>query len=820
MYFKLPHFDLFSFWFGFALATIFWLVILRISRLLPKMRKSMANNRERKAIERSFTQEHEILKFMQRKAQTSHLASSLFPLSKILVEPKLLPPSFSTLSDEELELIPTVYQVLPSMPETPEIFADLPSLKLDLLNVSKNNQYLSISGSLGSGKSTALAYLTNVLVSSVNDSGPLPLLFDLRGIDQSLESALNAVSAALAREMTGQSQDTLSRIIVAAESQKRLTFLLDGLDEFDQSAFEASVKWIKQLQSEFPLARIVVTCTPYYSGSLESTGFTLFALAPWGQNERRESLSLWKRSLQEYYKTLPQEQKVAGVERIERVGLWLSRNDHTLTTLEITLYYWLSFIGALDVSKPVSLYEAYLNYRLPEGFPAEFLPSLASIAFENSKKLISLQQITKLLESLNAPLIESASETTDSDQVPVESENQATSTGLLESFLSSQIVKQISADTFTFIHPEFCAKLRLKNVYASPVDKLATLIVSPFNQASLTLAEPDYLPQDSFIRLLNENDSPLFRNYLFSANWLTNATSISPMRGEILKRIASVLQNTQIPAPIRLRTIASISLAKDPSIASLCNYLKNSPDQVTRQICALGFGLLNDEKFVPTLKILADDSSSEVQSIACLSLGRIWTQSAQDALVDVIFSGQENTRRIGCEILALHAPDGHQMLKEITETDNYLAKKAAIYGLLMIKEEWVKPILEKMSVEDTQWVVRDAAGFALDKFSSTYQFTPAPLLPVLENPWTLSQAEQYGIQLPASGFPADLLEKILAQGEDRDRAIALRYLLTQPNARLNQWLLAQIKQPPSVLTEEVVNALYVLGRRGISFLAN
>jgi HEAT repeat protein len=820
MYFKLPHFDLFSFWFGFALATVFWLIILRISRLLPKMRKSMANNRERKSIEKSFTQEHEVLKYMQRKARSSHLASSVFSLDKILIEPKFLAPSLSTLTDEEKELIPSVYQVLPSMPETPEIFADLPCMSLALLPVLHNYQYLSISAPSGYGKTTALAYLTNALIEDGKDASPLPLFFDIRQLDQTAESVLATISAALAREMVGQSIETLYRIIKAAEAQKRVVFLLDGLDEFDQPAFELTIKWIKQVQNEFPYAKIVLTCSPYYNGSLESANFEIFTLAPWGQKERKQSLSLWKRALQDHFRTLPQDQKIEGIERLERIGLWLSRNDRTLSTLEINLYHWLSFIGALEISKPISLYETYLNYRFPENSRADVLPALAKMALENSKKVISEQQITNLLASMNGIQEISTSGSTEDDQKTIDEKSPLGSRELIDALLASQILNHLSEDTFSFGHLEICSYLQLNEFLAKPVDKLASIIISPLNQVSLCLSEPDYLPANSLIRLLNENDSPLFRNLLLCSNWLKNATTISPMRGETLKRIAGLLQNPQIPAAIRFRAIASLTMAKDPSISALFNYLKNSPDDVTRQLCALGFGLLNDEKFVPTLKALADDASLAVQNMAVISLGRIWTQSSQDALVDVIFSGNETTRRIGCEILALHAPDGHQMLKEITETDNYLAKKAAIFGLLMIKEEWVKPILEKMSVDDTQWVVRDAAGFALDKFSSTYQFTPSPLKPILENPWTLAQAELYGIQLPASGFPNDLLEKILAQGEERDRIIALRYLLTQPNAKLNQWLFAQIKQPPSALTEEVVNALYLLGKRGVTFSAN
>ena len=121
-----PKIDLLSFWFGFILATVFWLLILRISKLLPKMKKSMAENRRKQESRQNTSREHNIRVYMLRKAQSLHLASSLCPLDKVLSEPFVIaPPDLIPAQNDDASTSPLT-TILPYTPEVPELYTDFP----------------------------------------------------------------------------------------------------------------------------------------------------------------------------------------------------------------------------------------------------------------------------------------------------------------------------------------------------------------------------------------------------------------------------------------------------------------------------------------------------------------------------------------------------------------------------------------------------------------------------------------------------------------------------------------------------------------------
>jgi HEAT repeat protein len=192
----------------------------------------------------------------------------------------------------------------------------------------------------------------------------------------------------------------------------------------------------------------------------------------------------------------------------------------------------------------------------------------------------------------------------------------------------------------------------------------------------------------------------------------------------------------------------------------------------------------------------------------------MWTQPTQSALIDIVFSGEDSLRALVCELLSQHDPEGHQILQELTGTDNYLARKAAIYGLVHIQEPWVNTLLEKLSIEDTQWVVRDAAKFTLEHPFSMSTFIPKKEIPVLEDPWTLQKAETYVSILPAQGLPSDLLFTILEKDTAQNKEIALHYLLTQPTPKLVKTLTSICTDEQSEFRETALNALFSLSKRG------
>lgn len=827
MNFKLPQIDLLSFWFGFALATIFWLVILRIARLLPKMRKSIALNHEKRELERSTDREHDLRKLALREAQTSHIANALFPLDKIMIEPKFMAKTSKYVEDSDSEHSASIYSVLPFMPEVPELTADLPALEYSFSDLLSTQQYISISGQSGMGKTTALAHLTSQLVvkekPGFSELNYLPILIDYHNLIETETTPFESILDLLMKNLKGLSKEGLKNIFSHASSQKRMVLIIDGLDELAQSAFETAVQWIKLLQSELPDAIIVTTCSAYYTGSLESSGFSIYTLCAWGASKRHHFITMWKKAWLDYAKTLPNDQKIVAVEKYERTALWLYQDNNYYSPLDLTLKTWLSFAGGIQAPTKASLYKSFFDYLAGNNLSFKGLEMIARNATAIPYPYFNTQQFLETVVSEEDFLVQSFDESGQTQSNKSSNKNVDKNTlaqNVLSTLISSGLLKSITDEKISFNHLSFYAFLTSDLFQINPIQKLSQFLTNPVEFLRFKMTSPQQLDMNATTRWLNDPDRPLSRNLLIASSWLNQTSPNDPLRGDLFRRTALLLQDRTIPVELRYRFLYAITQTKDPTISSLLGLYRSNHDPSVRQISALGFGLIADDKNVPTLKELTKDNSNEVQQLACLSLGKIWSIPAQDALVDVIFSADESARKIACQILALHAPEGHQMLQEIIATDNYLARKAAITGLSMIKQPWVQTVLEKLSVEDTQWVVRDAAANALEHINTSLSLAPEHLLPVLENPWTLRKAEAHGVDLPASGFPTDLLYSIFEQDSLPDQIIALQYLLTQPNSRLMGILLNHLQQPQSSLTEEVINALFSLSKRGLEIQNN
>ena len=824
MNFKLPNLDLLSFWLGFALATIFWLVILRISRLLPRMRKSIAQNRQRKELEKTNSQEFGIRKFTLRQAQSSHLASAFFPLERTLIEPMLLALPENGIEESEEQHSPKVFSILPYTPEVPELVADFPVREYSLSSVLITQPYICVSGQAGTGKTTALAAFASQLALNERTNtavGYLPLFLKYSEFIHIEESPLACLVKYLLPNVKGLSRDSLEKIITHASTQGRLVVLVDGLDEFDRPNLETAVQWLHALQVELPESKIITTCNTYFTSGLESFGFNIFSLSAWGTEKRKTYLQRWQKAWAETLSGLPPEQIQQAKLRCERSALWLLQENKPFSPLELTLQVLLACSSATISPSSSHLYESYLTLvsgglLKPDGFKA-----LARLAEQNPYHTIEVDQALSTLSSnndyVNNDLYEDRSDNGQGLK-PEITKNRFIKKPIAQEILDRLILNNfflpIEDGRIQFCHLSFYSFLQADSNLNGSLPELQTVLQSSNHQIQYTFKSFSQFELRKAIAWLDQDDHPLYRNLLIGSIWLKQTQPADPLRAEIFRRTALLLQDKSLPRSLKFRLLYPITQSKDPSIPSLLTIYRNHADAIIRQISAFGFGLLGDEKFVPILAELSRDSSIEVQQIACLSLGKIWSAAAQDALADVIFISDESTRAIACETLALHE-EGHQMLQEIIATDNYLARRAAISGLVMIDEPWVHEILEKLSVEDPQWIVRDTAIFALEHPSRFGGRTPEKLMPVLENPWTLLKAEEYHLELPSKHFPSELLFRILEKGTYSDQVIALKYLSVQPEQRLIEQLNALARQSDSMLRDEAINALFSLSKRGL-----
>lgn len=816
MKFTLPHLDLISFWLGFVLATLFWLILLRIAKLIPRMRKSIKEIQILRQQRIDSSKEHDLRLFMLRKAQNFHLASVLFPLDQVLIAPSVITsPEYLPSVNEESDLN-HLYSVLPYMPEVPALVVDFPVIKNSLLSILlAGQQHIAISAEPGFGKTTALAALTSqlcLLKTTKTQPDYLPIFFDYAEIDRSEENALHDLINCLVEHINGFSRTSIDNLLHAADSNHRLVLLIDGLDRLPLVELTKATHRVQQLQESFPQGIFVITCDPFITGDIENIGFEIFPLSAWEKKEKYQFLHQWKKAWCNL--ELTEEDK----QRIDRSQHWLLQEENPASPFDLTIKTWLTFAGMVRNTSEPSYYSSYLALVSGGAIGQTTFEALALDADSTQYPVLPKDKALEILTNEMA-----AAE----NEIVVSKENIKTKSGLLrtekpstqtalERLEKNHFFELASDEKLLFSSLNLYAFLVSGNVYDADFSLLLETIFSPTKRL---IFEKKHISQNDFLEIdswLVDADQPLRQDHFLALTWLKQTVKGDPLRDKIFRQTARLLQDVSLPVGLRHRFLLPLIQTHDPTIASMLSYFSFSKEESIRQISAFGLGILNEEKYVPVLARLSKDPSLQVQKVACLSLNKIWTASAQSVLLDAVFTADESVRNLTGELFSRHDPDGHQILQELTTTDNSLARKAAIFGLAHIQEPWGNELLVKMSIEDTQWIVRDAAKFILEHPLPTTTFSPRKRIPVLENSWIIQKAEACNMILLNDEMPNELLFTILEKDLLDDKRLAAKYLSSQPTIKFIEQLKEISQNPQSDFREEAVNVLFCLRKRGLN----
>jgi HEAT repeat protein len=810
MKFQSLHIDLFSFWFGFILATLFWLIVQQLRKLAPKIKQSREENRIHQQRLKDLDKEHDVRGFALRKAQSSHMASSMFPLDKVLIEPKvILPIKFIPENNEDIDFF-SMYKVLPDIPEIPELYTDFPAIRVPLHTlIEGKQQYIAISANPGYGKTTALAALTSHLCSfqSKEDFFDFcPVFIDYLDLVFEEGSAKTAVLNYLIQNVKGIDIKELDRLLTNADKNERLVFLIDNLDLLPLEELNKAHQNISILQKEFPHSFIVITCDPFVQGNLFALGFEVFSLSTWNKSDITVFLSKWKNCFADFSKN------TYYIQKIEHVYRWLLQENHLIQSpIDLTLKAWLSFSGNSSGNQIFDLANDYIKMISGGNLSISEINEIIKRSNSDPFPLIPEIDLNQIIDQFNSEKVDievdQSANSKDNYQV-----NKSKGLFLLQ---KSNFLKKMTNGNYQFLYPTIFTVIYSIISEQIPIPVFSDTISSPTRRVQFQnkrISKDNILQVDSW---LANRDAPLYRDLLVVEKWLKQTNKADPLREKIFRSTAKLLQDHSLSTGLRLRFILDLIQTNDPTIPSLFSYFANQSDPSLRRISAFAFGTINDPKGVPILVKLSKDADNEVQKLSCLSLNRIWNQSAQSALVDIIFNADEELRCLVCQIISMHQPEGYQILQELAETDNYLARKAAVSGLVLVDEPWVPILLEKMSIQDTQWVVRDAAKFAVEHPLPKSIFIGKKHITAHEDPRILNLSDEMKIELPSKGLPTDLLYQVLENKDLADQGIALEYLLMQPDAKLIKKLVNYSVDSNSALRETATNALYQLSKAGI-----
>jgi HEAT repeat protein len=224
---------------------------------------------------------------------------------------------------------------------------------------------------------------------------------------------------------------------------------------------------------------------------------------------------------------------------------------------------------------------------------------------------------------------------------------------------------------------------------------------------------------------------------------------------------------------------------------------------------------MRDPKAVQVVERSLQAPSISARRAACMALVAIGTNEALESVAHTLLNGDEDIRRAAAEAIANEHGEGHAMLRDgITLTD-ILVRRAVAYGLGRVDEAWAIEVLQKIQIEDDQWVVRNAAAEVLESKTSAGSLAPRELNQPSESPWLIEFAAKQGVGI-SPGIPAtDVLLLALKSDDPETRLAALPYLKTTPNEGVIAQLYDAMYKDDPELREGAYNILWELGTSGV-----
>jgi len=239
------------------------------------------------------------------------------------------------------------------------------------------------------------------------------------------------------------------------------------------------------------------------------------------------------------------------------------------------------------------------------------------------------------------------------------------------------------------------------------------------------------------------------------------------LRDGILGELAKVMMRPGQPLALRHSAAQALVRTGNKGVPLLFHRALTDADPHLRAVAAWGLGEWADEQDTKTISALIRalaDPEWLVRAAALHALATIGGEAATDGLVEGLQHEDEFTRRVAAEALARLGATGYSLLKEAVELTDMHIRRAAVYGLGLVNEEWVFPLLDDLRRNDREWFVRSAVEevFALREQAALSDFSPRPL-PELS--WLVRWAAERGLSVSSGAAAQQVLLQALAQDD-------------------------------------------------------
>jgi len=823
--------DPFSFFIGFITASIFWLLVSRARPLWEEMRASLKVKRETSQTRKSSTVEENHRRVTLRRAQGMHIAAQLFALDEILLEPLLIMPPARVEPGAPPAFEDVITQTLPYLPSWPEIAAAYHASTLTLTQALSGNANIVIIGQPGTGKTVSLAHLASLAANRSEHleglKNAVPFLVhvaDLKLPTADKKNLLAPLIEAASEHAPMFDLGRLPKFFQNTFSGGNALLLVDGFDEIPPEAQQVVTDYFKVIQKDYPLTRIVTTGAPEYLDGLIGLGFAPLALITWSVQKNEKFIEHWGKL---WSQTIALESwSQSGPEKVDPflLNIWLGADNVNLTPLELTLKTWGAYAGDSLGPSTMDAIATHIRRIAPANTPLAALETLGMQAMLNSQPIFDSRKARDWVKSFEVAeeKAEDANGLSEEEEAKPKKGKKnekrvgTPTSGLLGKMAASGILISYPNNKMRFIHPVFAGYL-------------AGYALSNYNAEETLINQTDwsgkYLAMRYFAArgdasklvqtLLEFSRLPMHRPLFAAARWLRDAPKDAPWRGKLFGTLAAIMQTAGIPLGVRGQAMAAFVVSNDPGAAALFRQLGASLSFELVQLAVLGTGALRDTKALKSVEQAMDAPSISVRRAACMALVAMGTNDALESVAHTLLSGDEDIRRAAGEALSNDPHEGYAMLRDGITLSDILLRRAVVYGLGRINEEWANEMLKKVQVEDDQWIVRNAATEVLDAKQHIRSRAPRKLKAPHESPWLIEFASKQGMGI-SPGIPATDILLLALKGDDPDtRLAALPYLKFTPNEGVIAQLYDAMYRDDPELREAAYITLWEIGASGV-----
>ncbi len=783
--------DWISFAIGFVSACILFLIIWGIRRLTGGLRSSLRETNKSFSTKKHLGFKEAYLRSLMNRTLRQHLAFQLFSLEEILVEPRVMvPPSIVDPRNPPLTDRITD-RWIPYIPEHPEIISQYGISTLSLEDAIQFGGNFFLYGRPGTGKSVALTALALRCTKQDPALGSLSKLLPiflhvaeidlLRDADDPLDLLKEAILILYPKKVHNELIGLLESYLQAGD----ILLLLDGLDELSNIEIEHATTFLEKLKKAKPEIRVVTTAFGNGFEFLARIGFEPLVLSAWGPRQVEQLVDKW---YQHWLDVKPDTNAEGIDQKIDKRILfqWLLSEQPLATPLEWTLKIW-SFLAN----------DAHSSY----------LGDLVSDYFERLQSSCK----TKDLEACSVKMVNDKTSSLLQSEFRKKVSGEALSVLVANGFLD-----QYRNDWIKFSCPVFAGYFARNSIQPISRSSVQEALDWSIKYAQYYFHEEPDLGEKMISAIDIESEAPIYSDILSANRWFIDAKRDQKTRSIILKTLYSLIRKEELPLSIRLALVTACVLHADGSIQIVLRQLIKSGSPIVKQTTAVAIGGIRDERFITDLLGLVSDPDMEVRGAALLALSQFNKASATNVIIDALMTGEENLKLLAAEALTNNLPVGHEILKQSARSKDFMVRRSAVIAIGHISADWVVDFLNQVSVEDDQWIVRNAAANALETLQSPSLHAPKPLPKASEAEWLIQCASDREVGIPVGKVPVSLLLDIVKTGGIEEQLAALDYLKNARDKNIAHALLDVTRDVTSAIREKAIYSLWFLERSGMT----